>query len=77
MKNFIRCIAAFSLLLFTSAKHPEQEWQSLFDGKTLNGWKVGANAATFSVENGMIVAHGTTAHLFYVGDVQQHNFKNF
>ena len=25
----------------------------------------------------MIVAHGPTAHLFYIGDVHQHNFKNF
>lgn len=52
-------------------------WISLFDGKTLNGWKVGDNAATFSVENGTIVAHGNTAHLFYEGDVKDHNFKNF
>jgi 3-keto-disaccharide hydrolase len=49
----------------------------LFDGKTLNGWKVGNNATTFSVENGMIVANGPVAHLFYDGDVQQHQFKNF
>jgi len=49
----------------------------LFDGKTLSGWKVGANASTFSVDSGMIIVHGPTAHLFYDGDVQQHNFKNF
>lgn len=52
-------------------------WISLFDGKTLTGWKVGTNAATFSVQDGMIVAHGPTAHLFYDGDVMNHNFKNF
>lgn len=52
-------------------------WISLFDGKSLANWKVGKNANTFTVENGMIVAHGQTAHLFYNGDVQQHNFKNF
>ena len=76
MKKFISCLAMFSLVLFISAKQPSQ-WIPLFDGKTLNGWKVGANASTFSVENGMIVVHGPTAHLFYDGDVQQHNFKNF
>jgi len=38
---------------------------------------VGTNAGTFTVENGTIVAHGETAHLFYEGDVQNHNFKNF
>lgn len=52
-------------------------WIPLFDGKTLNGWKVGANASTFKVDSGMIVAHGPTAHLFYMGDLKDHNFKNF
>jgi hypothetical protein len=49
----------------------------LFDGKSLDGWKVGENASTFSVEDGTIIAHGNTAHLFYVGSVKDHNFKNF
>jgi len=52
-------------------------WKSLFDGHSLAGWKVGENAATFSVENGTIVAHGNTAHLFYDGDINQHDFTNF
>ncbi len=53
------------------------KWIPLFDGKTLNNWKVGANATTFTIENGAIVAHGQVAHLFYSGDVAEHNFKNF
>ncbi|MGI8636052.1 MAG: 3-keto-disaccharide hydrolase, partial [Segetibacter sp.] len=53
------------------------KWISLFDGKTLNGWKVGANAETFKVEDGTIVVNGNTAHLFYDGPVMDHNFKNF
>jgi hypothetical protein len=62
----------------TGGGAPAQDgWVSLFDGKTLNGWKVGDNAATFSVEDGAIVAHGPTAHLFYEGDVNGHNFKDF
>ncbi len=67
------------LFAFTKNKHqvPKEEWYSLFDGKTLNGWKVGDNMQTFSVKDGSIVAHGNTAHLFYVGDVMNHNFKNF
>jgi hypothetical protein len=52
-------------------------WISLFDGKTLDGWKVGANAATFKVEDGAIVVNGPRAHLYYDGPVGQHNFKNF
>ena len=52
-------------------------WISLFDGKTLNGWKVGDNAATFTVDSGCIIAHGNTAHLFYEGDEHNHDFKDF
>ena len=53
------------------------KWQSLFDGKTLNGWKVGDNAASFKVVDGAIVANGDVAHLFYDGPIGNHNFKNF
>ena len=73
----------FSLFLLLSSFHlvaqPSKNggWTSLFDGKTLNGWKVGANAGTFSVQNGTIVANGPVAHLFYVGNFNNHNFKNF
>ncbi len=67
------------LLLSTSFKtiDKKNDWQSLFDGKTLNNWKVGKNAATFKVENGMIVVNGPVAHLFYNGEISNHDFKNF
>jgi hypothetical protein len=54
-----------------------QGWKSLFDGKTLNGWKASENKNTFSVRDGMIVASGPRSHLFYVGPIQNANFKNF
>jgi hypothetical protein len=79
MKIIISCFALAYVLLISSGSTPKKadEWISLFDGKSLNGWKVGKNSSTFSIENGTIVAHGETAHLFYVGDVKNHNFKNF
>lgn len=52
-------------------------WKSLFDGKTLNGWKPSENKDTFSIRDGMIVASGPRSHLFYVGPVENANFKNF
>ena len=55
----------------------DSEWISLFNGKDLEGWKVGVNASTFSVEDGTIKVAGERAHLFYAGDVENHNFKNF
>ena len=57
-------------------KHDDQ-WISLFDGKTLEGWKVSENPASFTVKDGAIVAHGPRAHCFYVGPVGNADFKNF
>ena len=53
------------------------EWLSLFDGRTLAGWKSGGNSGTFSVRDGMIVADGLRSHLFYTGPVEGHDFTNF
>jgi hypothetical protein len=50
---------------------------NLFDGKSLTNWRVNENPSTFKVEDGMIVANGPRAHLFYEGPVMNHNFKNF
>src|SRR3954454_2042030 len=79
MKNVLSLFAiAVILLSCAGSKQTKFDgWIPLFDGKDLQGWKVGHNAATFTVDSGMIIAHGPTAHLFYVGEVQQHNFKNF
>ncbi|HWB26427.1 MAG TPA: DUF1080 domain-containing protein [Chitinophagaceae bacterium] len=74
--SFSAVIAAlFACTSFTYAK--KSGWISLFDGKSLDGWKVGDNAATFRVDSGMIIVNGNTAHLFYDGPVENHNFKNF
>ena len=78
LSRIVVAAASLCLLSFvTSSPKPLQEWISLFDGKTLNGWKVGNNAATFSIENGTIVAHGPVAHLFYMGENGAANFTNF
>jgi hypothetical protein len=53
------------------------KWISLFDGKTLNGWRISENPATFSVEDGAIKVAGVRSHLYYDGPVMNHDFKNF
>ena len=80
MKNGLILFAATILLgLCTSfALHPSADgWVSLFDGKTLDGWKASENPGTFSVQDGAIVVAGPRAHLFYEGPVHNHDFKNF
>ncbi len=51
-------------------------WVSLFDGKTLKGWKA-SHPETFKVKDGAIVTDGPKSHLYYVGPVKDHDFKNF
>ncbi|MFZ4261518.1 3-keto-disaccharide hydrolase [Sphingobacterium sp. HJSM2_6] len=58
-------------------KESEDGWISLFDGKTLNGWKANENPETFSVKDGAIQVNGDRSHLFYTGMVGNHDFKNF
>lgn len=53
------------------------EWISLFDGNSLDGWRASENKGTFSVKDGRIVADGPRSHLFYVGSVADHNFDDF
>jgi hypothetical protein len=65
------------LSLAIASGSEEAEWISLFDGKSLAGWKAGGNSGTFSVQDGVIVADGPGSHLFYTGPVENHNFTNF
>lgn len=91
-KTFIRTTTSaasisLALVLFAGAclaadakkSDPKDEkgWISLFDGKTLDGWKAAERPESFKVEDGAIVVNGSRAHLFYVGSVKNHDFKNF
>jgi hypothetical protein len=60
------------------AEEPETEkgFISLFDGKSLDGWKLAEeNQESWRVENGALVCQGPRCHLFYDG--HQAPFKNF
>ncbi len=72
-------------LLFALSIHAADEkassgdgWISLFDGKTLSGWKASEHPESFEVRDGMIVAVGKPfSHLFYVGADGKAHFQNF
>ncbi|WP_421826607.1 3-keto-disaccharide hydrolase [Larkinella sp.] len=68
-----------SMTASKSASSPKADkgWVRLFDGKTFDGWKVGKNADSFKIEDGAIAVNGPVGHLFYMGPVNDHNFKNF
>lgn len=83
MKNRLSVLIGLSLLALaadSSDVHSAEDsrWISLFDGRSLQGWKASENPATFSVVDGAIRARGPRAHLFYEGrDGVVLDFKNF
>lgn len=63
---------AVCLPLGISAEEPKrgeadkEGWITLFDGKTLDGWKASELPENWKVEDGAIVGRGTRSHLFYI-----------
>jgi len=72
-----RAFLALLLAALPAVAADKDGWVSLFDGKSLEGWKANENPQTFSVKDGEIVVKGERSHLFYAGPVQNHEFKNF
>lgn len=68
---------AFAVLSANASFAEEEGFKPLFDGKTLDSWKVSENEDSFKIEDGAIVADGPRAHAFYVGEVNGAKFKNF
>ena len=69
-----------SVLLFQGCQKPATKtdgWVKIFDGKSFDGWKASEHPETFSVREGMIEVYGDRAHLFYMGPVGNHSFRNF
>jgi hypothetical protein len=75
MKKFL-IVTITSLACTTGLFAQSGSWTSLFDGKTLNGWKRLAGTAEYKVEDGAIV--GTTVpnsgNTFLVTDKEYDNF---
>lgn len=69
-------VACSSQSKVKSSNKSNGKWISLFDGKTLNGWKE-SEGPSFSIEDGAIKVAGKRSHLYYDGAVQNHDFKNF
>ena len=78
-RNILFFAAVLGLMSFAGLNklNSDDGWISLFDGKSLDGWKASDKPGTFSVEDGAIKVAGPTSHLYYEGPVKDHNFKNF
>lgn len=77
-------LSAFILGCFAIAPRPvgaAEEWQTLFNGRDLTGWRANVEPRSFKVVDGAIRAQATTnsSHLFFTGDraAGTVTFKNF
>lgn len=59
------------------SKDQASDWIPLQDGKSLAGWKAAERPESWVVEDGAFVSRGDRSHLFYVGKVAKHDFRNF
>jgi hypothetical protein len=81
--SLIKNLFILALILFFNACSSTQGikqskgWIRLFDGKTFDGWKLGENPGTFSIEDGSIKVAGPRAHIYYDGPALDHDFTNF
>ena len=66
-------LAALCMGSFAAA----QDWIALQDGKSLAGWKAPERPESWEVEDGAFVTRGDRSHLYYVGKVGKHDFRNF
>jgi hypothetical protein len=77
MRAHALCAAYVFLVGLVHAAAPDADgWYTLFDGKTLEGWKASENQGSFTVKDGEIVVNGPRSHLFYAGPVGKASFKN-
>lgn len=77
MAAAIAGIAFFLVLFGVPLAHGQTDWEPLFDGQSLRGWKAAEHHDTWKVQDGCLVAEGPRSHLFYAGEVSRHDFRNF
>ena len=68
----MRATLSLIALVVASAAGRADDWQPLFNGKDLTGWKANNDPDSFAVKDGVlrVQASGkTAAHLFYVGSL--------
>jgi hypothetical protein len=66
-KISIALIAAALLVVWNlPAADDKDGWVSMFDGKTLDGWKANERPESWTVRDGAITGDGEASHLFYM-----------
>jgi len=64
MKTIAFVIAALGCASLLSGA--EKGWVSMFDGKSLEGWKANERPESWTAKDGAIVGDGEASHLFWM-----------
>lgn len=75
LRNTLALALLALAVLPIGALKAQDGFTTIFDGKSLKGWKASENTSSWSIVDGAIVCHGPRSHLFYVGDEKP--FVNF
>ncbi|MHB8953420.1 MAG: 3-keto-disaccharide hydrolase [Pirellulaceae bacterium] len=75
LKVCLTAVLGLTLLMppLAVAQTADDGWQTLFDGKSLDGWQPNERPENWTIEEGAIVGHGERSHLYYMGE----QFENF
>lgn len=74
MKKTLLAVAVV-LLPALALSDDNEGWIKLFDGKTLDGWKINENKESWSVVDGAIRGKGQRSHIFTEGEYTDFEFK--
>jgi hypothetical protein len=67
--RLLTTIPVLVLSAAAAAAEPDAEgWETIFDGKSLDGWKINESPETWTLADGVLVAKGERSHIFYMRD---------
>jgi peroxiredoxin len=73
--RFLHACLAILGTLTAAAASADDGWITLFDGTSLDGWKINEHPESWKLEDGVLTCHGERSHIFYVGPAAP--FKDF
>lgn len=75
LRYSVLCFLTVITVSSSSAEDKADGWETLFDGKSFNGWKKTENKDSWKIVDGNLQCDGERSHLFYVGEDEP--FENF
>jgi|GEM_PF-249005 len=66
MRSVLILLAAAVILAAKDKKPRKDDWQPMFDGVSLEGWKANDHPESWTVKDGAIRGDGQASHLFYM-----------